>query len=122
MQFLRVPAMLLLLAATPCVAKCHKDYFKFIHGSETSTTMHVSSGASCAIKFTITGKSTIDSIAIAEQAKHGAASWNGFSGYPEVTYRSSPGYRGQDEFLLSISGASSRSDSPANLRVFVVVE
>jgi hypothetical protein len=47
--------MLLLLAATPCVAKCHKDYFKFIHGSETSTTMHVSSGASCAIKFTITG-------------------------------------------------------------------
>jgi hypothetical protein len=122
MQFLRVPAMLLLLAATPCVAKCHKDYFKYVHGSETSTTMHVSSGASCVIKFTISGKSTIDSIAIAEQAKHGAASWNGFSGYPAVTYRSSPGYRGQDEFLLSISGASSRSDSPANLRVSVVVE
>jgi hypothetical protein len=84
--------------------------------------MHVSSGASCVIKFTISGKSTIDSIAIAEQAKHGAASWNGFSGYPAVTYRSSLGYRGQDEFLLSISGASSRSDSPANLRVSVVVE
>ena len=114
--------MLLLLAATPCVAKCHKDYFKFVHGSETSTTMHVSSGASCVIKFTISGKSTINSIALAEQAKHGAASWNGFSGYPAVTYRSSPGYRGQDEFLLSISGASSRSDSPANLRVSVVVE
>jgi hypothetical protein len=84
--------------------------------------MHVSSGGACVIKFVIGGKLTIDSIAIAEQAKHGAASWNGFVGYPRVTYRSSPGYRGQDEFLLSISGASSRSDSPANLRVSVVVE
>ena len=32
-----------------------KDYFKFVHGSETSTTMHVSSGASCVMKFTIAG-------------------------------------------------------------------
>ena len=122
MQFLKAAAMLSLLVATPCMAKCHTDYYRFIHGSETSTTMHVSSGASCRITFTLGGKSSIDSIAITEQAKHGAAAWNGFIGYPEVTYRSSPGYRGQDEFLFSISGASGRSDSPANVRVSVVVE
>jgi hypothetical protein len=120
MQFLRAPAMLSFLAATPCVAKCHVDQFRFVHGSESSATMRVGSGGSCVMKFTFRG--TIDSIAIAEQAKHGAASWNGFVGYPRVRYRSSPGYRGQDEFLLSISGANSRNDSPANLRVSVAVE
>jgi hypothetical protein len=84
--------------------------------------MRVSSGASCVIKFTLGGKSTIDSIAVTEQAKHGAAAWNGGSGYPEVTYKSSPGYKGQDGFIFSISGASARSDSPAIVRVSVAVE
>jgi hypothetical protein len=120
MQFLRVPAMLSFLAATPCVAKCHVDHFRFVHGSETSATMRVSSGGSCVMKFAFRG--TIDSIEIAEQAKHGAAAWNGGNGYPEVRYRSSPGYKGPDEFLLSISGANSRSDSPARLRVSVAAE
>ena len=122
MKFLKLSAMLSLLAATPCVAKCRTDYYRFYHGSEVSTTMHVSSGVSCVITFTNGRHSTIDSIAITEQAKHGAASWNGSSGYAGVTYRSSPGYRGPDEFLFSISGASAISDKPAIVRVSVNVE
>ena len=114
--------MLSLLAATPCKAECHVDYFRYYHGSETSTIMHVSSGASCGITFSIGGKSSIDLIGITEQAKHGAASWNGFKAYPGVTYRSSPGYRGQDQFLLSISGPSTLSDRPAFTRVSLVVK
>ena len=122
MQFLRAPAILLLLAATPCEAKCNVDHFRYYHGSEAPATMHVTGGASCDMNFSNGAKSSIDSIAITEQAKHGAASWNGSCGYPKVTYKSSPGYRGQDEFLLSISGASVRSDSPAMLRVSVDVK
>jgi hypothetical protein len=119
---LRAPAMLLLLAATPCRADCHIDQFKFYHGSEAPATMHAGSGAPCLMKFTNGGKSNIDSIAITKQASHGAASWNGSTAYPGVSYRSSPGYKGQDEFSIDISGASTRSTSPASLRVSVDVK
>jgi hypothetical protein len=122
MQFLWAPATLSLLAATPCAASCHTDYYRYYHGTEVSTTMRASSGALCVITFTLGGKMSIYSIAITEQAKHGAASWNGSRAYPEVTYRSSRGYSGQDQFLYSISGPSDVSDSPANVRVSVVVK
>ncbi|MGB7973582.1 MAG: hypothetical protein WCF81_04370 [Roseiarcus sp.] len=114
--------MLLLLAATPCRADCHVDHFNYFHGSEVPATMHVSSGAPCLMKFTNGGKSNIDSIAITRQASHGAASWNGSTAYPGVSYRSSPGYKGQDEFSFDISGASTRSPSPASVRVSVEVK
>lgn len=119
MMYLRV---LLLLATTPCKADCRVDHFNYYHGSEAPATMHVSSGAPCLMKFTNGGKSSIDSIAITEQAKHGAASWNGSTGYPGVSYRSSPGYKGLDEFSFDISGASARSTSPASVRVSVDVK
>jgi hypothetical protein len=122
MMYLRAPLpLLLLLVATPCKADCHTDPFKFYHGSETSAMMHVSSGAPCSMKFS-THNSNIDSIAITKQAGHGAASWNGSTAYPEVSYKSSPGYKGQDEFSIDISGASQRSTSPATLHVSVDVK
>jgi hypothetical protein len=83
--------------------------------------MRVSSGAPCSMKFSTHG-SNIDSIAITKQAGHGAASWNGSTAYPEVSYRSSPGYKGPDEFSFDISGASQRSTSPASVRVSVEVK
>jgi len=113
--------MLLIFAATPCQAECHVDHFKFFHGSEVPATMHVTSGAPCSIKFTNDRQSSIDSIAITGQPKHGSASWNGSNGYPAVSYRSSPGYKGQDDFSFDISGTSQRSSSPASVRVSVDV-
>ncbi len=114
--------VLLLLATTPCRAGCHVDHFSFYHSFEAPATMHVTSGALCSLKFTNGGKANIDSIAITEQPKHGATSWNGSTAYPEVRYKSSPGYRGQDEFSLNISGPSQRSTSPAGVRVSVDVK
>jgi hypothetical protein len=123
MMFLRAPLpLLLLLAATPCKADCHVDHFNYYHGSESPATMRVSSGAPCSMKFTISGKSSIDSIAITKQPGHGIASWNGSTAYPEVSYRSPPGYKGQDEFSLDILGPSQRSASPASMHVSVEVK
>jgi hypothetical protein len=112
---------LLLLAPTPCRAACQVDHYNFYHGSEVSTTMYVTSGAQCSIDFQISGKSSIDSIAITKQARHGAASWNGSAAYAKVRYKSSPGYKGQDEFSFDILGPSQRSSSPASVRVSVEV-
>jgi hypothetical protein len=119
---LRSPALLLLLAATPCKAACQVDQFRFFHGSEAPVAMHAGSGATCLMHFTNGGKSNIDSIAITKQPSHGSASWNGSTAYPTVSYKSSLGYKGQDEFLIDILGASSRSSSPATLRVSVNVK
>jgi hypothetical protein len=110
------------LATTPCWAECHVDHFNYYHGSEVPATMHTSSGAPCSMNFVNGGKSNIDSIAITKQASQGAASWNGSTAYPRVSYRSSPGYKGQDEFSFDISGASTRSTSPASVRVSVDVK
>jgi hypothetical protein len=84
--------------------------------------MHAGSGAPCLMNFTNGGKSNIDSIAITKQPSHGAAAWNGSTGYPRVSYRSSPGYKGPDEFSFDISGPSPRSTSPASVRVSVDVK
>jgi hypothetical protein len=121
-MYMRLPGLLLLLAATPCSADCHVDHFNFFHGSESPATMHAGSGAPCSMNFVNGGKSNIDSIAITKQASHGAASWDGSTAYPRVSYRSSPGYKGQDEFSFDISGASTRSTSPASVRVSVDVK
>jgi hypothetical protein len=120
-MYLKAP-MLLLLAATPCKAECHVDHFNYYHGSEAPAAMHASSGAPCLMKFTNGGKSNIDSIVITKQANHGTASWNGSTAYPWVSYKSSAGYKGQDEFSFDISGASARSTSPASVRVSVDVK
>jgi hypothetical protein len=121
MRFLAMTVTLLLLAPTPCRAACQVDHYNFYHGSEVSTTMYVTSGAQCSIDFQISGKSSIDSIAITKQARHGAASWNGSAAYAKVRYKSSPGYKGQDEFSFDILGPSQRSSSPASVRVSVEV-
>jgi hypothetical protein len=84
--------------------------------------MHASSGAPCSMNFVNGGKSNIDSIAITKQPAHGAASWNGSTASARVSYKSSPGYKGQDEFSFDILGASTRSTSPASVRVSVDVK
>ena len=121
MTLLKAQAMLLIFAATPCKAECHVDHFNFYHGSEVPATMHTTSGAPCSIKFTNGRSSNIDSIAITGQPKHGAVSWNGLNGSPAVLYKSSPGYKGSDDFSFDISGTSKRSTSPASVRVSVDV-
>jgi hypothetical protein len=121
MTYFKAP-VLLLLATTPCRAACHTDHFNYYHGSEAAATMHVTSGSSCTIKLGVGGTSSIDSIAVTDRPKHGAASWNGSTVYPEVSYKSSPGYKGDDGFLFEISGPSQRSTSPAGVRVSVDVK
>ena len=59
-MYLRVPGLLVLLAATPCSADCHVDHFNFFHGSEAPATMHAGSGAPCLMNFTNGRKSNID--------------------------------------------------------------
>ena len=120
--FLGAPAMLLFLAATPCIAECHINPWKFFYGSEVPATIHAASGEACVMAFSMGRNSNMDSLAITEQPKHGAASWNGLIGYPAVSYTSSRGYRGRDEFVFAVSGKSRSREGAATVRVSVDVK
>jgi hypothetical protein len=113
-------ATLSLLSATPCRAACHIDHFKFLFGSDTTATMHVSSGGRCTIKLNYTG--SIKSITVTGQAKHGSASYNGGIGYPEIAYRSSPGYKGDDAFSFVMDGEGVHHSGLSTIRVSVDVK
>jgi hypothetical protein len=115
-------ATLLLLSATPCRAACHTDYCNFFYGSDTATSMHVSSEARCTITFTLGHTGFIKSIAITEKAKHGSASYNGEIAYPEVTYQSSRGYKGVDAFAFIIDGQGVYRSGLSTIRVSVDVK
>jgi hypothetical protein len=97
-------ATLSLLSATPCRAACHIDHFKFLYGSDTTATMHVSSGGRCTINLVLGHTGSIKSIQVAERAKHGSASYNGGIAYPEIAYQSSHGYKGEDAFAFTVDG------------------
>ena len=47
---------------------------------------------------------------------------NGSVGYPEIVYRSSPGYKGSDVFAFSLTGQSTRRGGVATVHVSVGVE
>jgi hypothetical protein len=122
MQRLVTLAALSFVAATPCRAGCHTEKFQFYFGFDVGTTMHVTSGAPCAIKGSLGRKANVESIAVTEPAKHGVASYNGNIGYPRIVYRSSPGYKGSDTFAFSLTGKSMRRSGVATVHVSVDVE
>jgi hypothetical protein len=122
MRHLLAVAALSLLAATPCAAGCHTSRFNFYFGQDVPATMRVTSGAPCSIKLVLGRRSNVESIAVTEPAKHGAASYNGSIGYPEIAYRSSPGYKGSDAFAFSLKGQSTRRGGAGTVHVSVDVE
>jgi hypothetical protein len=110
------------LLATPCRAACHTDHFNFFYGSDASANMHVSSGGRCTINISLGPTGSIKSIAVAERAKHGAVSYNGSLGYPEITYQSSPGYKGDDGFAFSVDGVGIHRSGLSTIRVSVDIK
>lgn len=115
-------AALSVLSATPCRAACHTDKFTFFYGSDTSTTMHVSSGGRCTINIVLGPTGSIKSIAITERAKHGSASYNGGIAYPEITYQSLRGYKGADAFAFTVDGQGVYRSGLSTIRVSVDVQ
>ena len=62
------------------------------------------SGKPCTISFNSGVNAGLSSIEIVRPPKHGSAGWNGSIGYPTLTYRSPPGYKGPDDFVYGVTG------------------
>ena len=61
-------------------------------------------------------------MAVTQQADHGSASYNGGIGYPEITYRSSPSYKGDDAFAFTVDGEGVHRSGLSTIRVSVDVK
>jgi hypothetical protein len=111
-------AALVALATSPALAECSVPHGTMFPGVETSQTMRVTSGRNCGIILYAAGQSRFDAVGTAERPKHGTLSPRMGVG---VTYRSAPGYRGEDSFVFTVTGRFSSGTGTARVRVHVSV-
>ena len=123
MRVATLSAAILLASITSSYAGCHVAYWRFYFAEDTNTVMHVTDGGPCSTSIgTIAETSRVDSIQISQQPKHGSASWNNSFAYPKFRYQPSSGYKGADEFVISIVGSNNVRSGPANVKVSVDVQ
>jgi hypothetical protein len=111
----------LLFAAAPfsqadaCTSISATLYF----GKEAVTTLNVASGESCTRFTRPFTTARLTSLRVTSQPKHGVAS---FKDGVSPTYRSRPGFKGQDEYLYTVCGAKDTGSSGCStVRVKVTV-
>ena len=88
-------------------------------GSNTSTSMSVSSGEVCRIDTSVGGTNVITSVVVSAPSANGTASTNGAD---VVMYQSRPGYTGPDSFTFTISGSGPGGSGSSSIQVNVTVQ
>jgi hypothetical protein len=104
MKALLSAPLVILLGSTPSSANCYFEKVTFLFGDAHPQRAEADSGKDCTEVFSSGRNAGVSSIAIVRRPKHGSASWNGSVGYPSLTYRSAPGYRGPDDFVYAVTG------------------
>ena len=101
--------------AEACVAR-----FSFTFGSATSGSMGANSGQPCAAQAERTGsKTVIRKVTVIAPPRNGTASAGGHG----VTYRSKPGYKGDDAFTFTIFGdGNAGTNTTATVQMAVTVK
>ena len=87
-------------------------------GSNTTTSMVVSSGEACPIYTSVGGTNIITSVNVTAPAGNDTAS----AGDDTVTYQSQPGYTGPDSFTFSVTGSGPGGSGTSAVQVSVTVQ
>jgi hypothetical protein len=87
-------------------------------GSNTSTAMSVDSGQPCQVYANVGGTNIVTSVAVIASPRDGMASVSD----NVVTYRSRPGFTGQDSFTFSVSGSGPGGSGSSSVQVSVSVQ
>jgi hypothetical protein len=113
---------LLAASASSVQAGCNSQFLrgKFMIPFDSFMAMTAASGEPCAKTFNSNGYMTFEDIKIAVRPKHGtAATAENYS----IVYRSNPGFRGRDQFIVALSGVSRHGKrGTSNIRVEVAVD
>jgi hypothetical protein len=94
--------------ATPASAVCQWGRFSVMWGSDGPAMANADSGQRCLLRVRAGNFGSFSALGVVRQAKHGAVNWNGSSLDPAYTYRSAPGYKGPDDFVVYWDGSNSR--------------
>jgi hypothetical protein len=106
------------LLANQASAECSVQRFSFFAGAEANSIMTVTSGKSCGVILHASGRSRFDNVGILGQPKHGTLSSRMGVG---VTYRSSPGFKGDDAFVFTVTGQMRTGHGTATIKIRVSV-
>jgi hypothetical protein len=117
-RFLLVVLVLFVASSNTAQAACSVGRFGLFAGATTETTMVVSSGANCGINVRPGREGRFDSTRIVTPAKNGTVSRHAVGGF---TYRSKPGFKGQDSFAFAVTGKIRSVEGTATVRVSVTV-
>jgi Big-like domain-containing protein len=99
-------------------AACYTSRFSFFPGMNTSAMMQAPSGKSCGAIVHAAGQSRFDSVRVTVPPANGTAVSRQGVG---VTYRSKPGFKGQDSFTFTVTGRMRRGEGTATIRMNVTV-
>jgi hypothetical protein len=99
---------LLLSAGGSSQAACHFDLAMIHFGFENPMRGEADSGKPCGFAVSTAGSAGVGSFQIARPPRHGVAGTGENSGMPVIGYRSAPGYRGPDEFVVAFIGGNAR--------------
>jgi len=105
---------------SPAFADCNMIGGRLFPGAEVNSTMMVSSGKPCGVVLFAGGQSRFDSIGVTARPKHGSLLPRAGVG---VTYLSSRGYKGVDEFAFTVTGqmpGGGRGTATVRIRVNVI--
>jgi hypothetical protein len=104
--------------ASPAFAECSVPHFSFFPGAVVESSMTVTSGRNCGVLVFAAGQSRFDSVGISVRPKHGALSPRMGVG---VTYRSAPGFKGEDSFVYTITGKMRTGSGTATVKIRISV-
>jgi hypothetical protein len=115
-----IAAFVLSLAflSSPAWAECRVEGFHFFAGSETETNMTVSSGKRCGFHVRTAARSRFDNLAIVQRPAHGALSSRSGVGFD---YTSAAAYKGEDAFVVTVTGEMRTGNGTARIKVHVTV-
>jgi hypothetical protein len=111
-------AFSMMFLSQPAWAECRVGAFHFFAGSETETNMTVSSGRRCGLIVYAAGRSRFDNLGIAQRPEHGALSSRSGVGFD---YTSAAAYKGDDVFIVTVTGAMRTGTGTARIKVHVTV-
>jgi len=114
-----VASTVLLFSIEAASAECRFSGVNAYFNQESEAAITVSSGSNCGFSLNASSQVAFERTQIVARPKHGTASPRSGAG---VTYKSASGYKGEDSFVISITGRGSSGPGTATIKVRVTVK
>lgn len=114
---------LILASGGASQAACQLQLGKIYFGFENPMRGEADSGKPCGFALSSAGTAASGAFHVTRAPQHGVAGIGDNGGMPVVGYRSTAGYHGPDEFIVSFMGGDIRkTEAPSSIHVYLDVK